>query len=477
MRSLQLQLFAFVSLFIFLALGANAQTHPRGLDFDDASYAKAPEKATLTRALDTVPAEASIKNYAPYPKTQGQYGTCTAWASAYCGRTMVDAIKYKWTNRDSITAHAYSPAFLFRLLRPDDGSCTGGSNIETAFQLMKTTGSIHFSAAPSLCIPNVDSQEISEASGSLLKDFARLFDVNSSANFKIQAVKKSISEKKPVVIAMICPPSFDYASNYWQPTEQPLESYGGHAMCVVGYDDNQYGGAFEIQNSWGQNWGNQGYIWIRYDDFARFVRYGYEFIDLPVIKPDVPDLSGSIRLVLSTGQQMPANLLISTRGLKVVAVNKTPEPLTIYQAAGSYSSGTNFRIYISNDEPAYVYAISSDLTNQITKIFPYTDSISAALTYKQNDVAIPDEDHYIQFDNNPGTDFLCVLYSRNELNLNALIDIIKSEDGTFNERVYKALDNRLVDPQNIKFDNDHIGFKGFSKGKDIVALMVQLDHQ
>jgi hypothetical protein len=471
----------FYSLILFFATAIQssmAQIHARGLDFDDASYARAPKQARLTRSLDTLPASASLKNYAPYPKTQGQYGTCTAWASAYCGRTMVDAIKYNWTNRDSITTHAYSPAFLFRLLRPDDGGCTGGSNVETAFQLMKDKGSIHYDDLPLLCVPVVNTYQLEKASNSLLKDFARLFDVNSSDNIKIQAVKKSLSEKKPVVIGMLCPPSFDYpANNYWEPIEEPLTSYGGHALCVVGYDDNLYGGAFEIQNSWGDTWANKGYIWIRYNDFARFVKYAYEFVDLPDPKPDVPDLSGSIKLALSTGEEMPASLLISTRGLKVVTANRTPEPLTIYQTANAYTSGTNFRIYISNNEPAYVYAISSDLSNAVTKIFPYQDNISAALTYKKNEVAIPDENHYIQFDEKPGKDFLCVLYSRTELNINDLIAKINAEQGTFNERIFKVAGDRMVDPANVKFTNDRIAFQAYSKEKDIIALMVELDHK
>jgi len=477
MRSYKLSWLISLSLFIAVSKLSVAQPHHRGLDFDDKSYASAPKKATLTRALDALPSSASIKDYAPYPKTQGQYGTCTAWASAYCGRTLVDAIKNNWTNRDFITQNAYSPAFLFRLLSPNDQVCTGGSNIEYALQLMKTKGCVHFNDLPYLCIPNVDDVELSKASNSLLKDFARLFDVYSTDNVKIQSVKKSLSEKKPVVIGMICPPSFDGAIQYWQPTEDALTTYGGHAMCVVGYDDNKFDGAFEIQNSWGQNWGNEGYIWIRYADFAKFVKYGYEFVDLPEPKPEVADLSGSLKLVLSTGQQMPANLLVSTRGLTVVPAHKTPEPLTVYQTQNAYGSGTNFRIYISNDEPAYVYAISSDLNNQVTKIFPYQDGISAALTYKKNDVAIPDEDHYIQFDSNPGKDFLCVLYSRTELDINEIIARIGAQQGSFNQRVFKVVGNRMVNPSNIRFASDQIGFQGFSGGKDLVALMVELDHK
>src|SRR5690606_31041502 len=116
-----------------------------------------------------------------------------------------------------------------------------------------------------------------------------------------------------------------------------------------------------------------------------------------------------------------------------------PGPLTRYKASQAYPSGTRFRIYISNNEPAYVYAISTDLSNEITKIFPYEAGISAALTDKRNDVAIPDEEHYIAFDNNPGKNFLCVLYSKNELNIDDLVGKIALAQGSFNEKVFSVL--------------------------------------
>ncbi|HVV55075.1 MAG TPA: C1 family peptidase [Mucilaginibacter sp.] len=469
--------FCLFFLFIFLAGPLFAQ-HGRGMMFDNAAYEQQPRKAQLTRSLfNTLPPKVSLKMYAPYPKNQLQYSTCVAWASAYCGRTMVDAIKNNWTDRDMITKNAYSPAFLFRLIQPNTGDCNTGTYIDHAFAAMKNIGSIPYNSLPSLCVPDVDQTEVSSAAESKLKDYATLFDYTATENIKVQAVKKALSEKKPVVIGMLAPPSFDGAVNCWIPKEQPLNSYGGHAMCVVGYDDSEYGGAFEVQNSWGDNWGNDGYIWIRYGDFARFVQYAYEFVDLPRVRTGIPDLSGAIRLTLSDGQDMQANLYVSTRGLKVVTVDTTPQPLTIYRVAQAYPSGTNFRIYISNNQPAYVYAISSDLTNNVTKIFPYADNISAALDYAKNDVALPDEDHYIQFDNQPGTDFLCVLYSRNELDINQLVSTIANGTGTFNERVYQALADKIVDPANIKFSSDKISFDGTSDDKSVVALMVELQHK
>jgi len=454
-----------------------AQTYAQGLDFNDSSYALVPKKARLTRALDTVPSRVSLKDYAPYPKSQGEYLTCTAWACAYCARTMVDAIKNNWTNRDSITAKAYSPAFLFRLINPNNDLCSVPTDMEAALRMMKVKGCIYYTDLPSLCIPAISSDQLGKATNAKLKDFARLFDVNSSNNIKIQAVKKSLSEKKPVVIGMSCPPSFQHAYHDWQPLEDPKNNFGGHAMCVIGYDDSQFGGAFEIQNSWGENWGFEGYTWIRYNDFASFVKYGYEFITLPETKTEIADLSGSIKLVLSTGHEMPTGLHLSTRGLKVVSAGNTAEPLTVYQTAEAYSSGTRFNIYISNNEPAYVYAFSLGIDNEITKIFPPGDGISAALTYKKNDVVFPGENQYIEFDNTPGKDYVCVLYSKNELDINSIIARVTAQNGSFNEKVYKAVGDRMVDPANIKFTNDKIAFQGISKGKDIVAMMIELDHK
>ena len=44
---------------------------------------------------------------------------------------------------------------------------------------------------------------------------------------------------------------------------------GGHAMIIVGYDDAGYGkyqgaGAFKVRNSWGADWGDQGYWYLPY---------------------------------------------------------------------------------------------------------------------------------------------------------------------------------------------------------------------
>ena len=44
-------------------------------------------------------------------------------------------------------------------------------------------------------------------------------------------------------------------SNYASPTSN-------HAIVIVGWDDAK--GAWLMKNSWGTNWGENGYMWIKY---------------------------------------------------------------------------------------------------------------------------------------------------------------------------------------------------------------------
>lgn len=45
----------------------------------------------------------------------------------------------------------------------------------------------------------------------------------------------------------------------------PAGNYqGGHAVTLVGYNDNKYGGAYKAINSWSTSWGDKGYFWLPY---------------------------------------------------------------------------------------------------------------------------------------------------------------------------------------------------------------------
>lgn len=56
----------------------------------------------------------------------------------------------------------------------------------------------------------------------------------------------------------------DMASKAFLNVPTPTEQLqGGHAVCLVGYDDTKK--AFLVRNSWGAGWGLAGYFWMSYD--------------------------------------------------------------------------------------------------------------------------------------------------------------------------------------------------------------------
>jgi len=272
-----------------------------GLNFNDDQYAKDPTKATLTRSLygSSLPTSASLKKYAPTPQSQGSYGTCVGWSSAFCAFTITQAKNNGWTDKKVIDANTFSPGFLYNQIKmSSDVGCTYGTSISDALELIKSKGVPKFEDMNISCPSSIPMDVFDKAKNNKIQDYAKLFDTYDIESVKIQSVKKSLSESKPVVIGMKCPTSFNTAKDYWIPTEDPADNFGGHAMCVIGYDDNKYGGAFEIQNSWGLWWGNEGYIWIKYADFEKWVKYAYELIVIPKKQNEnETDLAGAIKFV------------------------------------------------------------------------------------------------------------------------------------------------------------------------------------
>ena len=253
--------------------------HMMGLLPDDGIYDELPQKAELlTRDYKTLPSSHSLLKYCPEVKSQNRYGTCAAWAAAYAARTIAEAIRYGWTDKNYITKEAFSPAFVYAQVKSrNDNDCQNGTHIYKALQLMKTKGVAKYKDFDMLCASNVPSSILSTALRYKIDDFYTLFSMSLvDNNAKVYKVKKALSEDCPVVIAMHLPSSFDDTGSNWSGLDINPKDHGYHAMCVVGYDDHKNGGAFHIMNSWGRNWGGDGFVWVSYKHFAKYVDQAYE---------------------------------------------------------------------------------------------------------------------------------------------------------------------------------------------------------
>ncbi len=440
---------------LFMSVSASAQYYT-GMSFDNVSYEALPVTAPLSRGdFDQLPSSVSLQRFAPTPGNQGQTGTCVAWSSAYHARTISESIKLNRTSISEINANVYAPSFVYNQIRKEPG-CEKGTYIHEALELLSKKGVPKYADLPFDCNRQIESNDFAKASGHRIEGYKILFNVND--NNKILPVKKSLSENKPVLIGMMVPESFFGPKGVWQPAQDEYsKSHPGHAMVTIGYDDNAYGGSFLVMNSWGTSWGNQGFIWIRYNDFSHFVKYAFEMIEK---MSEEKTFAGGLFLKKSDGSD--------------IAVRKAANGF--YQTTSSFPSGTAFRIYISNERPAYIYAIGSDLTKTCYQVFPHKENISSYLGYRQSNVPIPDENHYVRMDQRTGKDYLCVLYSSTPLDPAAVMRQLQDAPGSiFMERLNHVLGNRLK-VGSTQYDAGTAAFQGTFSDEGIVPIVIEIDH-
>jgi len=459
----------FYVLLLLLALGPLcAQDYPRGAILDDAIYESLPRKAVQhSKALDVLPRAASLKQYAPFAGNQGNYGTCVAWATGYAARTISESVGINRQDRADTTGNVFSPVYVYKRIS-NDPECQRGTLISDALNIMVDPGlprrSITERAADFKTVPLSLYQNSPKFP---IAEYATLYSSRRGETgydvTRVQAVKTNLANGKPVIIGMNTPDSFNMkAKSPWEPQADPGIDHGGHAMCVVGYDDSRYGGAFEIQNSWGEGFGERGYIWIKYDDFVRFVNHAYEITENLSTSKDATRYSGFVDIELRRADGgMPVRY--DERGF--------------YRTTNSWPSGTVFRFLMGNDHPAFVYAFSADSSTAKTDVIFPRGNESPALDYSKNIIAWPSEHDWIRMDDVIGTDYLVVLYSKQKLDIDAVRTRFANTTGSFPERVARVVGSNYVQPSRIQFDKSHIKFSASSTNSNaVMGLLLAIDH-
>ena len=93
----------------------------------------------------------------------------------------------------------------------------------------------------------------------------------------LESIKDYLRKGLPMIFGFTCYSSLDLADDGKIPFPDKDENVeGGHAVMAVGFDDNMKiinpgnpkiitQGAIMIRNSWGVDWGEQGYGWLPYE--------------------------------------------------------------------------------------------------------------------------------------------------------------------------------------------------------------------
>jgi hypothetical protein len=246
----------------------------QGLVLDNESYLNAetwtaPESQGY--AAGDLPSALSYRKYAPRIQDQGNESTCVGWAVAYAQLSTQQNVLMKVSSGLEKWSRSMDPYYVYNYINAG-AWCQDGTRIIDAMEVLRVNGTKPFVWDPWLtCNAKVTYTDFTTALASnyRISDYQALGRDNIIANTKLALANEFI-----VSVGMNLTESFNAgaAANYgvWAPGNNE-KFIGGHAMCVVGYDDSKYGGAFEIMNSWGSEYGDSGFVWIKYSDFYKYV--------------------------------------------------------------------------------------------------------------------------------------------------------------------------------------------------------------
>ena len=212
---------------------------------------------------DVLPSCTNNLEYFPPCYDQGQLGSCTANAIA--------GIMEFERKKQGLSDFVPSRLFIYYNERDMEGTVDQDSGA----QIRDGIKSINSLGAPDEAIWPYDINQFSvkpppEVYAKALGDRALVY---ASVEQTADSMKQALAQQLPFTIGFTVYPSFErigpdgiYDGPTWlDKIRGPL---GGHAVAIVDYDDVFDGGRFVVRNSWGTDWGKNGYFFVPYDYFA-----------------------------------------------------------------------------------------------------------------------------------------------------------------------------------------------------------------
>lgn len=148
----------------------------------------------------------------------------------------------------------------------------------------------------------------------------------------------------------------------------------------------------------------------------------------------------------------------------------------LFKADEAYYTGTNYQLFIKNNEPAYVYVVGSDLTRDNSLLYPLEYN-SPKLNDEFSKFALPGKGGMYTMNEVPGKDYLLVLYSTKPLPIKNMIYQMEREDGNFVQRLYQVMGDDLVPLNQVTYHNEgSLGFKATTADRSIVPIILEINH-
>jgi hypothetical protein len=190
------------------------------------------------------------------------------------GQALATALEFqiaKATHED----HAISARYIYYAARQASGSTRedSGARIEDGVKVLSSKGAVEDAVWP-----YIPGQFAADPPAAVEK--ARRFRIAGVQKLKgLSGVKRALARNGPVVAGISVFQSMmgaAVAKNGRLPLPAPKEQIiGGHAIVIVGYDDQQK--LVKFANSWGVNWGEHGFGYLSYDYLEKYMSDAWTF--------------------------------------------------------------------------------------------------------------------------------------------------------------------------------------------------------
>jgi len=228
---------------------------------------------------------------------QGNCGSCVAFAAVGTLET-----QYRITSGLADNNVKLSPQNLFSC---GGGACSFGWWPSGAASYLMSKGIPDEACQPYMSGATGDDVACSEACTQNPERVVKISSYTTPTRYAkdIEAVRQAL-QKGPLVTTLSVYEDFmSYGEGVYKHT---LGSYlGGHAISIIGYDDTKQ--AFIIRNSWGKEWGEQGFGYVSYEDASGVGDETWSY--------DLPAMNGAVSLA----EPLDATAVTKTLPLKAQA--------------------------------------------------------------------------------------------------------------------------------------------------------------
>lgn len=472
-----------------------AQEYTGGLDFEDETYDQLARQATYAGIKNNLPSVVDLSPYCPEVRNQGGIYSCVGWAVGYGALSIKKAIHHNWTDKKQITANAYSALFIYNQIK--QGHCGQGSRLSDAMEFVKNQGDClaqEFDFDIEDCQKNPTENLKIKAIKDTVADYLTLFGSNEDPGQKVHKVKAALAQQHPVIIGLAVRQNFYQLqkASYWWPELGRTTPAGGHALVVVGYDDPSQ--SFLLFNSWGKNWGDQGYIRVKYKDFGIFCKYAYilneqeDAFQLPG-GPDDSPMNETIPLRQWSGKAT----LKHFKGYSDVSQEAIFSPSSVEGNRGLYhlkgdqwEVGQLFQLAATNPErDLYLYVFSIDPLNNLHIHWPRQETLNQQYRDLNESAWIPMPGAQLDIPGKfkalklalPGKEHLYLLFSTKKIrHLRFICEKMRYAKATPLNQLKKVLGDHLVPEADIDYQNNQVAFEVSSRSKGyIVPLILEIN--